>query len=304
MAIALADEVADALRTAVPVVALESTLICHGFPPPDNLEVALEIEAAVRTNGAVPATIAVIGGQVKVGLRQDELCRLAQAPKVAKCTTRDLPLALIRGATGASTVAATCAVAARAGIEVMATGGLGGVHQGGEHSFDVSADLEQLARSRLMVVCSGAKSILDLPRTMERLESLGVAVVGYGCDELPGFYSTGSGLPVPRLDEVADLCRLFEAQGDLGLPSALVIAQPPPKDVAMDRSAVDRLVADARKAARAAGIRGPAETPFMLRWMADESGGATVRVNRALVRENAALAARIAGCLAQRARPA
>jgi pseudouridine-5'-phosphate glycosidase len=202
MTITFADDVADALRAGAPVVALESTLICHGFPPPDNLEVALEIEAAVRTNGAVPATIAVLGGQMKVGLNQDELRRLAQTPEAAKCTTRDLPLALARGGSGATTVAATLAVAAKAGIEVMATGGLGGVHQGGEHSLDVSADLEQLARSRLAVVCSGAKSILDLPRTMERLESLGVAVVGYGCDELPGFYSTGSGLPVPRVDGV------------------------------------------------------------------------------------------------------
>jgi pseudouridylate synthase len=181
----------------------------------------------------------------------------------------------------------------------MATGGLGGVHQGGEHSLDVSADLEQLARSRLAVVCSGAKSILDLPRTMERLESLGVAIVGYRCDELPGFYTTGTGLPVPRVDEVAELCRVFEAYRELCLQSALVMAQPPPADVAMDRIAVDHLVAGARRAARAAGIRGPAETPFMLRWMADESAGATVRVNRALVRENAALAARIAAGLTQ-----
>ena len=304
MTITFADDVADALRAGAPVVALESTLICHGFPPPDNLEVALEIEAAVRANGAVPATIAVLGGQMKVGLSQDELRRLAQTPEAAKCTTRDLPLALARGGSGATTVAATLAVAAKAGIEVMATGGLGGVHQGGEHSLDVSADLEQLARSRLAVVCSGAKSILDLPRTMERLESLGVALVGYGCDELPGFYSTGSGLPVPRVDGVACLCRLFEAHRDLGLAGALVIAQLPPADAAMDGSAVDRLVAGARKAARAAGIRGPTETPFMLRWMADESGGATVRVNRALVRQNAALAARIADGLAQRARSA
>lgn len=304
MAITFADDVADALRAGTPVVALESTLICHGFPSPDNLEVALEIEAAVRANGAVPATVAILAGQVKVGLTRDELRRLAQAPEVAKCTTRDLPLALARGGLGATTVAATLALAARAGIEVMATGGLGGVHQGGEHSFDVSADLEQLARSRLVVVCSGAKSILDLPRTIERLESLGVAVVGYRCDELPGFYSIGTGLPVPRVEEVAELCRVFEAHRELGLQGALVIAQPPPAGAAMDRSAVDHLVAGARRAARAAGIRGPAETPFLLRWMADASAGATVRVNRALVRENAALAARIAGGLAQgRRRP-
>lgn len=299
MTVMPAAEVANALRAQAPVVALESTLVCHGFPPPDNLELALEIEAAVRTCGAIPATIAVLDRQLRVGLTKDELRRLAGAEQVAKCTTRDLPLALADGRLGATTVAASVFIAARLGIPVMATGGLGGVHRGWRHSLDVSADLEQLAKTPIAVVCSGAKSILDLPRTMERLETLGVSVVGYRCSELPGFYTAETGLKVPRIDDVKGLCRLFEAHRQLGLPGALVVAQPPPAEAAMDRATVDHLVAGARRAARASGVRGPAETPFMLHWMARESGGATVRVNRALVLANARLAARLAAGLAE-----
>jgi pseudouridine-5'-phosphate glycosidase len=298
MTIDVSPEVGAALAAGGPVVALESTLLCHGIPTPRNRELAAEIDDAVRAAGAVPATVAVIEGAIRVGVTAAQLERLLGAPEVAKCSTRDLPFIVAGGGLGATTVAATALVAARAGIRVMATGGLGGVHQGGELSLDVSADLEQLARSPLAVVCSGAKSILDLPRTVERLESLGVPVVGYRCGELPGFYSIDTGLPVPRIDEVAELCRLFRAHRELGLQSALVIAQPPPEGAEMDRAAVDALVAGAREAAQAAGIRGPAETPFMLRWMAEASGGATVQVNRALVRENAALAAQLACGLA------
>ncbi|HET6518911.1 MAG TPA: pseudouridine-5'-phosphate glycosidase, partial [Geminicoccaceae bacterium] len=200
-------EVARALAAGRPVVALESTLICHGMPKPGNLELACAIEDRVRAAGAAPATIAVMGGRVRVGLEPADLRRLAEAGDVAKCSTRDLPLALAGGGLGATTVAATAFVAARVGIRVMATGGLGGVHRGGESSLDVSADLDQLARSPVAVVCSGAKAILDLPRTLERLETLGVAVVGYGCDQFPAFFTGESGLPVPRIDGVDALAR-------------------------------------------------------------------------------------------------
>jgi pseudouridylate synthase len=190
--------------------------------------------------------------------------------------------------------------ARRVGIGVMATGGLGGVHQEGERSMDVSADLEELARTRTVVVCSGIKSILDAPRTLERLETLGVPIVGYRCAELPSFYSAESGLPVPMVESIEDLCRLIEAQAALGLPGGIVVVQPPPPPHAMPRDRVDRLVADARDAARRAGVRGPAETPFMLRHMAESSGGATVEINCALALANADLAGRLAAALAKR----
>lgn len=291
-------EVARALDAGAAVVALESTLICHGFPRPDNLALAEEIEMAVRSAGAVPATTAVMEGDLKVGLTREELRLLASSANVVKCSARDLPVALVHGGLGATTVAATLAIAARAGIRVMATGGFGGVHRGGERSLDVSADLDQLARSPVAVVCSGAKSILDLPRTMERLETIGVTVVGFGCSELPGFYTTRTGLPVPRIDTVSNLCRLLEAQRNLGLPGAVVVAQPPPAELALDRTTADHLLRGAEEAACLAGIHGPSLTPFLLRWMAEQSAGATVKLNRALVLANARLAARVAVMLA------
>jgi pseudouridine-5'-phosphate glycosidase len=228
-----------------------------------------------------------------------ELERLAATDGVAKCSTRELPLALAAGTPGATTVAATIFVARRVGIKVMATGGLGGVHQEGERSMDVSADLDELARTPVVVVCSGIKSILDAARTLERLETLGVPVVGYRCAELPSFYSAESGLEVPRVESIPVLCRLIEAHGALGLPGGIVVVQPPPASHALARDRVDRLVADARSAARRAGIRGPAETPFMLRHMADHSDGATVEVNAALALANAGLAGRVASALAR-----
>jgi pseudouridine-5'-phosphate glycosidase len=285
--------VGDALAAGAPVVALESTLLCHGIPRPRNRDLACEIENAVRAAGAIPATIAVDDGKIKVGLGKAELERLLAAPEVAKCSTRDLPRALTSGATGATTVAATAFVAARAGISIMATGGLGGVHQGGERSLDVSADLEELARTPVTVVCSGVKSILDQSRTLERLETLGVPVLGYRCDELPGFYTAHTGLPVPRCDSIGELRRLHDAHRELGL-AGLVIVQPPPEASAMPRATIERLVEDARGAVRARRIRGAAYTPFMLKHMAERSNGATVRVNCDLAIANAHLAAALA----------
>jgi pseudouridine-5'-phosphate glycosidase len=300
MTIDTSDEVQGALREGRAVVALESTLICHGIPQPRNAALALAIEEAVRAAGAEPATIAVLDGRVKVGLSRAELEWLAGAAEAVKCSTRDLPRVLAGGKPGGTTVAATIFLARRVGIQVMATGGLGGVHQDGESTMDVSADLEELARTPVVVVCSGVKSILDAPRTLERLETLGVPIVGYRCSELPSFYTAKSDLALPMAASLDDLCQLIEAHEALGLPGGIVVVQPPPPEHAMARDQVDRLVADARTAARRAGIRGPAETPFLLRHMAENSGGATVEVNCALVLANAALAGQLAARLAER----
>jgi pseudouridine-5'-phosphate glycosidase len=300
MTIDTAQEVQDALTSGQGVVALESTLICHGIPRPRNAELASALEAAVRGADAVPATIAIMGGQIRIGLDEASLAALAKMDGVTKCSTRDLALTIATGSHGATTVAATIYLARRAGIKVMATGGLGGVHREGESSLDVSADLEELARTPVAVVCSGIKSILDAGRTLERLETLGVPVVGWRCAELPSFYSAESGLEVPRVESLDALCRLIEAHEALGLPGGIVVVQPPPPSHAMARDRVDQLVANARSAARRAGIRGPAETPFMLRHMADASEGATVEVNCALALANAGLAGRVAAALASR----
>jgi pseudouridine-5'-phosphate glycosidase len=297
MTIDVSPTVAEALAAGRPTVALESTILCHGIPTPRNQELAVAIEEAVRAAGAIPATTAVIDGRIKVGLTSAELERLLRAADVAKCSTRDLPRLLTRGGLGATTVAATMFVAARAGIRIMATGGLGGVHQGGERTLDVSADLEELARTPVTVVCSGVKSILDQARTLERLETLGVPVVGYRCDELPGFHTAETGLPVPRIDHLEDLHRLHAMHHALGL-SGLVLVQPPPAADAMPRVRVERLVEAARAAARARRVRGPAFTPFMLQHMAEHSQGATVRVNCALAVANARLAAELAAVAA------
>jgi pseudouridine-5'-phosphate glycosidase len=297
MSIDLDPALREALAGGRPVVALESTLLCHGIPAPRNRELAAEIEDAVRAAGAAPATVAVIDGRIKAGLTPAELERLLAAPEVVKCSTRDLPRTLAAGALGATTIAATVFVAARIGIRIMATGGLGGVHQGGERTLDVSADLEELARAPVTVVCSGIKSILDQARTLERLETLGVPVVGYRCDELPGFYTAETALRVPRIDQLDDLRRLHEAHRALGL-AGMVVVQPPPERSAMPRATVERLVEGARVAARARRIRGPAYTPFMLQHMAEQSRGVTVRVNCDLVLANVRLAAALAVAVA------
>jgi pseudouridine-5'-phosphate glycosidase len=294
----IAPAVARALADGQPVVALESTLICHGLPRPRNLDLALALEEAVRAEGAVPATIALIDGAIRIGLDEAALGRLARAEGVAKCSPRDLALVLARRGLGATTVAGTIRIAAAAGIRVMATGGIGGVHRGGETSLDVSADLFELARSGVAVVCSGAKIILDLPRTLEMLETLGVPVIGYGTASFPAFYARESGLAVPHIDGLDGLATLVRTHAALGWPSGLVIANPPPAALALPLAELEAWITADLHAIRARGAMGAAETPALLAALAERSGGRTVALNEALVLENARLAARLAGQLA------
>jgi pseudouridine-5'-phosphate glycosidase len=290
--------VADALRAGRPVVALESTLIAHGLPWPANVETALAAEQAVRVEGALPATIAVLAGRPTVGLKQAEVEHLATAKDVRKASRRDLAAAAAQGADAATTVAATMALAHRAGIRIFATGGVGGVHR--EPPFDVSADLTELSRTPVAVVCAGAKSILDLAATLEVLETLAVPVVGYETDLFPAFYLTSSGLAVgARVDSPAATAALLEAHWRLG-GAGVVVAQPPPAAVALEPAGYERALLEAEQAARAARVRGAALTPFLLAQLAERTGGATVRANRALIVANARLAARIAVALSER----
>jgi pseudouridylate synthase len=277
------------------VVALESTIIAHGLPRPDNLRVAREIEDAVRASGAVPATIAVLGGEVRVGLGDDELERIGGSDDVAKCSVRDLPVVCARGGDGATTVAATAHLAARAGIAVFATGGIGGVHRDAAASFDESADLVELGRTPICVVCAGVKSILDAGATLERLETLGVTVVGYRSDRLAGFYLADSGLPVPwRADSPAEVAAIMRARAEVGAPGGVLVANPLPAGEQLDPALHDRVLGEALAAAAAQGVRGKAITPFLLDRLNQETKGESLRANIALVTHNAALAGEIA----------
>lgn len=299
--IRLSDEVSAALSSGAPIVALESTIIAHGFPYPSNLECALEAERIAREEGVVPATTAIIDGEARVGLTSADVERLATAPGVAKASTRDIGTLVALGGTGATTVAATMAIAARAGIRVFATGGIGGVHRGGAATLDVSADLEELARTRVAVVCAGAKSVLDIGLTLEYLETRGVPVIGYRTDEFPAFYSRASGHPVAaRVDDPAAIARVLQARDDLALPGGEVVANPippehelPPEDL---ESWIDAALADAERSR----ISGKAVTPFLLARIHERSGGASERANKALVFANVRLAARIAAAYHQR----
>lgn len=290
--IRIAPPVADALAAGRPVVALESTLICHGLPRPRNADVARSMEAAVIEAGAVPAIVAVLDGSLRIGVNPGERDRLAADTTAVKCSIRELPIAIASGRAGGTTVAATMLAAARAGIGVMATGGIGGVHRGG--GLDESPDLVALARYPVAVVCSGIKAVLDLPATLERLETLSVPVLGWGCDDLPAFYARGSGLPIPAVPDLDSLARIVVAHRALGLHAGLVIANPPPEEHALPRLRLEAMIADALAAAQAAGVRGAAQTPFLLERLALASGGATVTLNEALVLANARLAARLA----------
>ncbi|MGH7997163.1 MAG: pseudouridine-5'-phosphate glycosidase [Opitutaceae bacterium] len=295
----IAPEVADALRRRSPVVALESTLITHGLPPPDNLRTAAAMEAAIRAAGAVPATIAVIGGRPTVGIGAAEIARLAGLPRerVRKCSPRDLPFAMARGEDGATTVAATMALAQLAGIAVFATGGIGGVHRG--RPFDVSADLIELSRTPVAVVCSGPKAILDLPATLEVLESYGVPVIGFGTATLPGFYTRSSGLAVDATaNSPAEAARIVAASARLGAGRGLLIAVPPPAAHALKGDAADAAIAQAVREADERGLLGRALTPFLLARVAELTDGASLRANAALLENNARVAAEIAAALA------
>jgi pseudouridylate synthase len=281
------------------VVALESTIIAHGLPRPDNLRVAREIEAAVGEGGAVPATIAVLDGRVRLGLDDEGLERIAAGGEVAKLGVRDLGPALVRGVAGATTVASTAHLASRAGIHVFATGGLGGVHRGAAATFDESADLTALAGAPVVVVCAGVKSILDVGATLERLETLSIPVLGYGTDRLAGFYLADSGHPVPwRVESADEVARVHLARRELGLPQAVVVANPLPPAEQMDPGLHDLVLAEALEAATAEGVTGKEATPFILGRFHERTGGESLRANVALVLRNAALAARVAAALA------
>ena len=295
---ALSPEVAAALDVGRPVVALESTLLAHGLPRPDNRAAADRVEAAVRAGGAVPATVAVLDGVPHVGLTAEQLDRVCTDPELAKLGVRDLPVAAALSLSGATTVSSTALLAARAGVAVFATGGLGGVHRLSADTFDESADLVALARTSLVVVCAGVKSILDVPATLERLETLSVTVVGYRTTRFPGFYVADSGSPVDwSVGTPEEAAAVFAARRGLA-PGAVVVANPLPDDEQLDPGLHHRVIADALAAAEAAGVRGKAVTPFVLDHLHRASGGATLAVNVRLVLRNAELAGRIAAALA------
>src|ERR671917_1108994 len=290
-------EVRAALEGGRAVVALESTVISHGLPRPQNLETARRLEQAVREGGAVPATVAVLGGRLCVGLEESQLARLAEGEGVRKVSRRDLPLAVAGGEDGATTVATTLWVASRAGLKVFATGGIGGVPRG--PLPDVSADLPELARTPMTVVCSGAKSVLDLPATREWLETHGVCVLGYGCDELPAFYTRRSGLPADaRADTPEEVARVARARDALGLEAALVVTVPVPEGFEVDEQVMEESLSEALSVASARGVTGRELTPFLLAHMSWRSGGATLRANVALLENNARVAAEVAVALA------
>lgn len=293
--------VRQALTDGRPVVALESTVITHGLPYPRNVETALSMESAVREGGALPATIAVLRGRITIGLDLDDierLGRLAGQGVVRKCSRRDLPVAVACGEDGATTVAGTMLIAHMAGIELFATGGIGGVHRG--HPFDVSADLRELGKTPVTVVSSGAKSILDLPATREVLETEGVTVVGYGVDELPAFFARSCGLPVDvRLDTPDQVAALVRARRRLGLTSGTLITVPAPDEACMDPEEAEAAAAQAAREADEAGIHGPASTPWLLRRVVELTDGQSMTANTALLQNNGRVAAEIAVALSR-----
>ena len=289
------DEVREALDARRPVVALESTIVAHGLPRPDNLRVAREVEAEVRAAGAVPATIAVVAGEVRVGLDDGALDAIAGRDDVVKCGVRDLAPVLARGGHGATTVAATSSIAAAAGIRLFATGGLGGVHREARDSWDESADLITLASVPIGVVCAGVKSILDVGATLERLETLNVTVLGYGTDRFPGFYLSDSGFPVPwRVDKPAEAAAVLRARDELGTTAAVVIANPLPEADQLDPGLHDVTLAAGMEAAASAGAMGKDATPFLLDYFHRETAGASLEANVRIILRNARLAAEIA----------
>ena len=294
-------EVSAALAEGKPVVALESTIISHGMPYPQNVETALAVERIVRDNGAVPATIAIIGGRLKAGLTPEEIEYFGKkGPEIAKASRRDLPVLIARGQDGACTVTTTMMIAHMAGIGVFATGGIGGVHRGAETTMDISADLEELGQTPVMVICAGAKSILDLGLTLEYLETKGVPVIGYGTEELPAFYTRKSGFGVDyRLDTPAELAAAFHAQREMGLKGGMLVTNPIPEEYSMDPDIINKAIDQAIAECQAQGVHGKATTPFLLARVKDLTGGDSLDSNIQLVFNNARLAARTAGELAK-----
>jgi pseudouridine-5'-phosphate glycosidase len=294
----LTDEVRTARDAARPLVVLESTIVAHGFPYPANLECAREAERIAREEGAVPATVAILGGRVKVGLSDEELEHLATAPDIAKASRRDIPVLVARGADGATTVAGTMAVAAMAGIRLFATGGIGGAHRGAQQTFDVSADVLELARSEVAVVCAGAKSILDIGLTLELLETHGVPVIGYGTDEFPAFYTRSSGHGVDvRVDTPEEVADVLRTKRELSMRGGSVIANPIPAEHELDPGELDRVVETVLAEADAEGVQGKDLTPFLLARIHELTDGESERANKELVYSNVRLAARVADVL-------
>ncbi len=299
--LSLSPEVAAALSEGRPVVALESTIISHGMPYPQNVETALRVEQTIRDNCATPATIAVIGGKLKAGCTPEEIEYLGKrGQQVTKASRRDLPVLIARGEDGATTVTTTMIIAAMAGIRVFATGGIGGVHRGAQQTFDISADLEELAQTPVMVICAGAKSILDLGLTLEYLETKGVSVIGYGTDELPAFYTRHSGFGVDyRIDNPEELAEIFRAKQACGLKGGILVTNPIPEEYSMPKQVIDQAIAQALREADEQGIRGKQCTPFLLARIKDLTGGDSLASNIQLVLNNARLAAQTAAALAR-----
>ena len=291
--------VREALAAGRPVVALESTIISHGMPYPQNVETALNVEKIIREHGAEPATIAIIGGRLKAGLSPEQIDYLGKTGSgVTKASRRDLPILVAQGADGATTVTTTMMIAAMAGIEVFATGGIGGVHRGAETTMDISADLEELAHTPVMVICAGAKSILDLGLTLEYLETKGVPVIGYGTEELPAFYTRRSGFSVDyRLDSPEELARAFHVKRALGLEGGMLVTNPIPEEYSMDPDIINAAIDEAIAEAAAQGVHGKATTPFLLAKVKELTGGDSLDSNIHLVYNNAALAADTAAAL-------
>lgn len=290
-----------ALDAGRPVVALESTIISHGMPYPKNVETALLVEQTIRDNGAIPATVAVIGGRLKAGLSQQEIEHLGKTGRgVPKASRRDLPALVARRSDGATTVTTTMIIANMAGIKIFATGGIGGVHRGAQTSMDISADLEELAQTPVMVVCAGAKAILDLGLTLEYLETKGVPVIGYGSYELPAFYTRSSGFNVDyRVDSPEELAGLFRAQRELGYKGGMLVANPIPEEYAMDKAVIDAAIEQALRECREQGVRGKDTTPFLLARVAELTGGDSLESNIKLVLNNAKVAALTASALSK-----
>lgn len=296
----VSEEVKSAIKNHQPVVALESTIISHGMPYPKNVETALNVEQIIRDHGAVPATIAILNGRLKVGLSRDEIEMLGKAGDVVKASRRDIPFIIAKGLNGATTVASTMILADLAGIRVFATGGVGGVHRGAETSFDISADLIELAQTNVAVICAGAKSILDIGLTLEYLETHGVPVVGYQTDELPAFYTSKSGFPVDyRVDSPQELALAIKAKWDLNLQGGLIVANPIPAAFEMDPNVINQAIAEAIRQQFAAGVKGKESTPFLLAKVKELTGGDSLDSNIQLVYNNAKVGAQLAVALSK-----
>jgi len=288
-------EVEAALKAGKPVVALESTIISHGMPYPKNVETALKVEKIIRDNGAIPATIAILGGKLKVGLTEDEIEYLGKAKNVIKTSRRDIPFIISKKLDGATTVASTMILAALAGVKIFATGGIGGVHRGAQETFDISADLQELAHTNVAVVCAGAKSILDIGLTLEYLETNGVPVVGFKTDELPAFYTRKSGFNVDyRVENEKELAEALKAKWDLGLEGGLVVANPIPEEYEMNYDLITDAITSAVAEAEKLGIKGKESTPFLLAKVKELTGGESLESNIQLVYNNARVAAKLA----------